>query len=388
MASSKIEIVAAPPVDPTSGSFRRTVWGLADALAERGHRVRVLYPAPPTSGPAAGNGAAVPVAVPVVARARRPTGRVLDVARELSASLESDADLVIATDAKAGALSPPHAHGRHRAPASFSLLLPEEGLPPSSDADDGSGRAGGFRGRIGEWIDRRARTRLETAALKRARLVWTISSEGRDRIAERHRLPADRIRVLPPAAPEPSAGDTRDEARRALRLPLDVPVVLFVGHSPDAQGLPLAIESFRRVRVFFPGARFAVLGCTAPSEPGVVSFGVVDEATKARAFAAGDVFLYPARESTLPLAALEAMRYGVAAIVGPKVRFPPPGPGAGARVVASDVPGDYASDLAEMLADPALRRRIATAGRRYAEEFTFARMAEAFEREALPNAAA
>ncbi|HLY76550.1 MAG TPA: hypothetical protein VKT21_01540, partial [Thermoplasmata archaeon] len=50
------------------------------------------------------------------------------------------------------------------------------------------------------------------------------------------------------------------------------------------------------------------------------------------------------------------------------------------RRVASDDPGDYAAEFAELFADPSLRRKIGEAGKNYADQFSGARNAEAFER--------
>jgi glycosyltransferase involved in cell wall biosynthesis len=142
----------------------------------------------------------------------------------------------------------------------------------------------------------------------------------------------------------------------------------------------VALETFRRVRVFFPGARFLVVGSSPPSEPGVVPLGVVDEATKARVLTAADVFLFPSLYEGYGLAPREAMRYGVATVVSAHVPTDGIPVGPAIRVVASEVAADYAADLAELLADPALRRQVGEAGRKAADTFSFAKMAERFER--------
>ena len=54
------------------------------------------------------------------------------------------------------------------------------------------------------------------------------------------------------------------------------------------------------------------------------------------------------------------------------------------RTVGSDDPGDYASELAELLADPALRRALGDAGKALADTMTVGRMAERIERAIVP----
>ncbi|MHB8352054.1 MAG: glycosyltransferase family 4 protein, partial [Thermoplasmata archaeon] len=124
---------------------------------------------------------------------------------------------------------------------------------------------------------------------------------------------------------------------------------------------------------------FIIVGSTGRSEPGVSYLGVVDEATKARALGASDVFLFPAHYEGFGLAPREAMRAGVATIVSRHVPIDGIGGPEVVRVVREDDAGAYASDLAELLADPALRRSLGERGRIYAEQFSPERMAERFE---------
>ncbi|MGI0151184.1 MAG: glycosyltransferase family 4 protein, partial [Thermoplasmata archaeon] len=155
--------------------------------------------------------------------------------------------------------------------------------------------------------------------------------------------------------------------------------VSFIGRTPERQGLPLALAAFRRIRAFFPGARLVVVGSTGPAEPGVMYLGVVDQATKARVLGASDVFLCPARYEGFGIAAREAMRAGIATIVSPHVPLDGNELRSAARIVDQDDEGGYASALAELFADPALRRSLGAAGRAFAERFRPERMMERFE---------
>ncbi|HUI38146.1 MAG TPA: glycosyltransferase family 4 protein [Thermoplasmata archaeon] len=378
MAGWRLEFLAtAPPDDPTSG-LSRVVWELAIALSGRGHTARVLFPGPGTAPSAYRGVAAVPV--PEGPASRRPFGRDIAIGRNASRLLDPRSDVVVGNDEKAGALATPAR--RHGRPV-FVMMVHDVGLhafdtlrPLEPDR--------GWRQRLGNWLDRRALRKLESTALRRASVVLVGSELNRRLLEEHYRLRGPRVEILPYGVPDPVDVGPRDDARRTLKVPLDVPVVSFIGRNPERQGLPIALEAFRRVRTFFPGARFLVAGASVPAEPGVMPLGTVDETTKARVLRASDVFLFPTHYEGFGLAPREAMRYGVATIVSRSVPLDGADPKRTTRVVATDEAGDYASELAELLADPPMRRAIGEAGRAYADGFSYARMAERFERIVAP----
>ncbi len=372
MSPWRIDILAGPPPDPTTPGIERAVWELAGGLAGRGHRVRVLYPtATPTPPPPYRGVPGVPV--PVVASKRRPVPQALEVARATADCLEPDTDLLLGVDERAAAVRPP---SRGRGPA---LALYLSSVPTDRLATGSNGGSPGFLDRIGGWMDLRTLRRLETESLGRAAAVWASTAATRDRLTQLHHLPSGRVRLLPPTLPDPDVSTPRAAARLALRIPQDVPVAIFVGHRPEPQGLPVALDAFRRSRVFFPGARFLVVGSSPKPDPGVLPLGVCDEATKAQALCAADLFLFPSREAGPAYAVTEAMRYGLASLVSARVVLEGAAEKSQYRAVSSDDPADYAAEFAELFADPALRRRIGDAGREYADQFSPARTAQAVE---------
>jgi glycosyltransferase involved in cell wall biosynthesis len=369
-----IDLLATAPVEETTSGLSRGVWELSASLAERGHRVRVLYPSESLE-PSPNRRGVVGVPVPLIGVRRRPFGRDIAVGQNASRLLDPTADLVIGNDEKAGALTlPGGAKGRpvfgmfvHDVSVhTFDTLRP---LEPKR----------GVRQSVGNWLDRRTLVRLEGKALRNAKAVVVGSELNRRLVVEHYAVPAAKLHLLPHGVPDPMEVGSKEEARLALKVPADVPMVAFVGRTPERQGLPMALEAFRRVRVFFPGARFLVVGTTTSAEPGVMPMGVVDEMTKARVLRAADVFLFPARYEGFGLAPREAMRYGVATIVSRHVPLDDVRPKEDVRVVETEEAGDYASELAEMFADPALRRKIGDAGKAYADQFSYAKMAERFE---------
>jgi 1,4-alpha-glucan branching enzyme len=374
MAGWRVDLLAtAAPDDPTSG-LSRTVWELGHALAERGHSVRVLYPSDGRAS-APGPSGVEAISVPVIGVSRRPFGRDIAIAKAASSLLRPDVDIVVGNDEKAGALEL-NGHGG-RKPV-FGMFFHDVALH-TFDTLRPIAPERGVRQRVGDWFDRRALQRLEQAALARADVVIVASAKNRDLLGTYYAVPKDRVALLPLGVPNPLEVGTKADARLALKVPADVPVVAFVGRTPDRQGLDIALEAFRRVRVFFPGARFLVVGSAPKAEPGVAGLGVVDEQTKARVYRAADVFVFPARYEGFGLAPREAMRYGVATVVSPHVPLDGAVAGTDVRVAADDDPGSYSSDLAELLADPALCRALAQHGKTYADTLSYERMAERFE---------
>lgn len=374
MAGWRVDFLAtAAPDDPTSG-LSRTVWELGRALAERGHSVRVLYPSDGRPAPPGPTGVEA-VSVPVVGVSRGPFGRDIAVGKAASSLLRPDADVVVGNDEKAGALDTPGTTSRR---AAFGMFFHDVALHTFDTLRPLEANRG-VRQRVGNWLDRRALQRLEQAALDRADVVIVASEANRALLARYYSVSKLRVALLPLGVPAPLEVGTKVEARAVLHIPADVPVVAFVGKTPDRQGLDLALEAFRRVRVFFPGARFLVVGSSPKTEPGVNGLGVVDEPTKARVYRAADVFVFPARYEGFGLAPREAMRYGLATVVSAHVPLDGATAPDDVRVVTDDDPGTYASELAELLADPATRRELGRRGQVYADTLSYEKMAERFE---------
>ncbi|MCI4326174.1 MAG: glycosyltransferase family 4 protein [Thermoplasmata archaeon] len=374
MADWRIDFLAtAAPDDPTSG-LSRTVWELGRALAERGHSVRVLYPSDGRPAPPGPTGVEA-VSVPLVGVSRRPFARDIAVGKAASSLLRPDADVVVGNDEKAGALDVPNGRGRRSV---FGMFFHDVALHTFDTLRPLQANAG-VRQRVGNWFDRRALVQLESTALKRADVVIVGSEANRALLAKYYAVAKDRVALLPLGVPAPLDVGTRETARAALHIPADVPVVAFVGKTPDRQGLDLALAAFRRVRVFFPGARMLVAGTTPKPEPGVNGLGVVDETTKAQVYRAADVFVFPARYEGFGLAPREAMRYGVATVVSAHVPMDGATAPTDVRVVSDDDAGSYASELAELLADPATRREVGRRGQVYADTLSYEKMAERFE---------
>jgi glycosyltransferase involved in cell wall biosynthesis len=252
------------------------------------------------------------------------------------------------------------------------------GIELESFEREHSGRSpAGLRDRLDTWRDRRAVRRLEEAALREADRLFYDAAGLPAELLRRYGIPERRFRAaLPPVAflPDPP---TRDEARASFRIPGDVPVVVAPAafEQPGPSGIDRSREAFRRMRSFFPGARLIIAGTSAPAAPGVAVAPERDGAAFARAFAAADVAIFGRRVPGFDPGVVLALRAGRCVIVAPEVRLPVD-PANAVRTVDSDDPGEFASVLAELLADPAARRSLSTAGIRYAAAFDPPRVAE------------
>lgn len=214
-----------------------------------------------------------------------------------------------------------------------------------------------------------------------------------------YRLPREKIRVVPNSidvsrlrreCPE------RLEARRALSLPFEAPVVLFVHRLSRRKGahhiLPLARGILARV----PEMRMLVVGDgplrseieRAVRREGLAErvwvVGGVPNREMGRYYAASDLLLLPSEEEGFPRVLLEAMVFGVPFIaldVGGVREVVPP------EALDWIVPrGDVASlqeRAVALLHSEASRASLVDAGSRWVERFDVERVASIFEREVL-----
>jgi glycosyltransferase involved in cell wall biosynthesis len=381
MASRTVDVVApaAPSADPYAPGT--TAWALATALARAGDEVRVLFPASRDAAPTPAGVTGLPLDLPL-----RHPGAPSEGAELASAAgrrVRPTADLVLRDPVGLGPL------GLRRAARRGPLVVGfVRSLELATYDQLRSTGAAGVRDRLDRWRDRRSVRRLEEAALREADRLYVDEPDLSSRLSAEYSVPPNRVRTtLPPVPPLPSAPRV-EEARGTFRIPTDVPVVAAPAafESPEASGTDRAREAFRRVRSFFPGARLIVTGTTAPPEGHVTSTVERDGATLAAALAAADVAVFDRRSPGFDPGAVLALRAGRAVIVGPGVRFPTD-PGDAVRALTSDDPGEFASVLAELLADPAARRPMAAAGNAYARRFEPERIAEALLEETTPLAA-
>ena len=188
-------------------------------------------------------------------------------------------------------------------------------------------------------------------------------------------------------------------ARHALRLPNDVPVMLFVGRIQPLKGLDVAVETLARLAD--RRARLVVVGGASGNEGEtevvrirslIESLGVADRvdfvAPQAHHilstyYRAADVVIVPSRSESFGLVALEAAACGVPVVasgVGGLITIVDDG--VTGHLVADRSPDVFASHVDRILANPidaaAMGARAAEKARRYTWSFAAARLRRAY----------
>ncbi len=375
MAFRTVDLVAVAPAPTDPYSPLAAVWSVARAAAERGDRVRVLYPQGATGGPPPDGVLAEGVSFPL----RRP-GTTLEDADFASAAgrrIRPEADLVLRDPAGIGPLG---IGGRRGAAPHLISFARSIGIREFDHAQGGI-PTGGFVDRIGLWRDRRAVRRLERAALLEPEVVFCDAPGIADALVTEYGLPRTRLRLTTSPVPTLAEAPSRTEARGRLGIPPDVPTVV-APIAPDAIEGPatgVVREAFRRIRPLFPGVRLVLAGASAPSEPGVIALPARDGGALTIALAAADVALIAPHHRGFDPGVIFAQRAGCATIATGSAELPV-APGAALRFTPSEDTGDIASTLAELVADPAACREMAVAGREFALRFDPRRFWEEVDR--------
>lgn len=231
---------------------------------------------------------------------------------------------------------------------------------------------GSRRGRVNEWVQRRALRRADAVVAVSGPLVSRLRESG---------IPAGRVHLIPNAWAPAGAPLSRADARAALGLPAEAFVIGWVGRlglekGPDTFVDALGTLGDLPVRVSILGEGQAggpLRERTAAAWPGppVLWHGLVRDAS--RYFAAFDLYVLSSRTEGTPISLLEAVAAGVPSVataVGgvPEVTGPD-----GALLVAPADAGALAAAIRASVTDraAAAQRAIRAADRlatRYAAE--------------------
>jgi glycosyltransferase involved in cell wall biosynthesis len=237
------------------------------------------------------------------------------------------------------------------------------------------------------WLFRapRKRVRFGCAIAAVDRLIAVSWAEQRS--YERTGVPASRIVTVQNGIVPRGPGPGRPAARAELGLDPDELVVMNIGRLMRQKGQDVLVDAMPGLVAAFPRLRVVVVGGGTLHESlagQAAALGVADHLclpghrTDARMLLdAADVFVLPSRQEGLPLAALEAMDVGLP-VVGTEVigTAEVVVDGETGRLVPPRDARALGSALADLLADPGLRARYGSAGRRrYLDRFTAARMA-------------
>ena len=221
-------------------------------------------------------------------------------------------------------------------------------------------------------------------------LLASCDEEARQ-LVRLYGAPPDRIEIVAPGVDHAffSPGD-RAQARRALSLPADGPMLLFVGRIQRLKGTSVAVQALAELRSRFPGAYLVIVG--GPSGPTgetevaglhalVDDLGLHDHVRfvppqphelLSTYYRAADVAIVPSRSESFGLVALEASACGtpvVAAAVGGLPTLVDDG--VTGFLVDSRDPAVYAARVADIVGDDIRATAMARAGAARARRYTW-----------------
>jgi D-inositol-3-phosphate glycosyltransferase len=234
------------------------------------------------------------------------------------------------------------------------------------------------------------RAEAEAMIMKCSEVVLASCSVEAGQLAELYDSDPERIRVVAPGVDQAFFGPGhRPQARRALGLLGDVPLLLFVGRIQPLKGADVAVRTLAALETF-PDAHLVVVG--GPSGPrGKDHLTHVEEIVEEQGLAdrvhlvapqphellstyyrAADVCVVPSRSESFGLVALEAAACGtpvVAAAVGGLTTLVDHGHTG--YLVEEATPGAFAGAVARVLGNPELAARLATAAVVRARRYTW-----------------
>ena len=266
----------------------------------------------------------------------------------------------------------------------------------------------GLRFETTKGLKRRVLIYAERLACCFAHRVICVSQSVREKALACGLASPERIVVLGPGscngvdasrfAATPELMRRTAELRRQLGIPVEAPVVAFVGRLTRDKGIPELIEAFLRLGNQFPDLRLLLVGCfqngdALPADtrryvethPRVIFAGAVQDTTAYYAIA--DVVVLPSHREGLPMVILEAHAAGkpvVGAAATGIVNIVLDGE-TGHLFPVGDVPA-LTDALAKLITDKALARKLGAAGQeRVKREFQQERIWELLHREYLEH---
>lgn len=215
------------------------------------------------------------------------------------------------------------------------------------------------------------------AALARAHAVVAVAESQLPLLAA---AGTARPVLIPNGVPLPAAAgpEARSEARRQLGLPADATVVAAVARLSPEKGVDVLLEA---TALIDEATRpFLVVAGDGPERPKLEDFArellagrcafVGELADVSPVYHAADIFVLPSRRESAPMALLEAMTHGLAAVAAAVGDVPAMlGGGAGVTFPAGSAP-DLAREVEKLMGEPARRLEMgalarAAAARRY-----------------------
>jgi glycosyltransferase involved in cell wall biosynthesis len=237
---------------------------------------------------------------------------------------------------------------------------------------------------------RRASIRLSA---RRARAILTVSESSKRDIVRWYGIPADRVAVVPLAAPSGLDTQPPDGAVAAVRERYglgEAPLCLFVGKLTRRRNLPLLAEAFAEARRRGRTEHTLVLVGSGEQDlrpsPHVRLVGHVPDPDLQALYHTAEVFVYPSEYEGFGLPVLEAMAAGLPVLTVDNSSLAEVA-GDAALLVPEPTGELLAAALARLFTEEELRVELSRRGRARAAEFSW-RRTSALTLEALVGAIA
>ncbi|MEM4202702.1 MAG: glycosyltransferase family 4 protein [Candidatus Methanomethylicaceae archaeon] len=221
-----------------------------------------------------------------------------------------------------------------------------------------------------------ARWIMERPAVQRASHLVAVSTTTRQEFIERYNVDPTRVTVIYIGINTQRFEKllTQEEARRRLKLPIDKPILLYVGFSTPRKGLEYLAKALRKMRV--PALLIIVgkwearyynrfISALGDERSRIIISGYVPDADLPLYYAAADVFVLPSLLEGFGIPLAEAMAAGVPVVTttgGAASEIV----GDGGLVVPSANSDALAWAIDQVLSDPDLAHQLSQAGRQRA----------------------
>ncbi|MGH2809548.1 MAG: glycosyltransferase family 4 protein, partial [Actinomycetota bacterium] len=224
-------------------------------------------------------------------------------------------------------------------------------------------------------------------ALKKARIVCTVSAAVRERLIQGYGIEPARV-IVTPEAPGILPSHPR-KAGTAGRLGLEGPYILTVGTLEPRKNQAMLIRAFAAARDKLPDFKLVVAGAAGWGSTDVleaieservadrvVVTGRLEDAELAALYGSAELFAFPSLYEGFGLPLAEALAFGLPCVASddPALREVA---GAAAIFVSPADPQAWSQALVEAAGDEALRKRLRTEGPRRVEPLSWQKTAEA-----------
>lgn len=244
-----------------------------------------------------------------------------------------------------------------------------------------------------DWRFKLARS-LELRAIKGASGIIAISEATKRDVVEILGIPAEKIAVTPLAASTnfgPAVGSSQDGLRKLFELPLERPVVLYIGGIDARKNVPFLVEVF--AEVWRNSSTKPILALAGRYESDdkyprllqtiercgigehVRMLGFVDDAKLPALYQCADIFAFPSLYEGFGLPVLEAMSCGIPVLAANNSSIPEVA-GPEAVLLGDGDKESWSREMCSLLESEERKRLLSQIGLKQAARFSWRKTAE------------